>query len=93
MSSNSELISNIVIQHGEIKYKLNELLTVRMVMEVFDVTRVTVYNWLGKKSENGTYPDGKFPHAFKLKNEGKIYIPINDVKHLIDMKTQGYPIM
>ena len=63
-----------------VKYAMSELFTVESVMKTFDVTRMTVYNWLGKKSSTGGYPDGKFPHSFKL---GKIYIPIVDVQEYI----------
>jgi len=85
-------INNMIIQNGEIRYRLNELLTVRMVMEVFGVTRVTVYNWLGKKDDNDKYPNGKLPHAFKVGSDGgKIYIPLNDVKALVDKRTKDFP--
>lgn len=64
------------------EYSLNELLTVSAIQEIFgNVTKVTVYNWLGKADENGCYPDGKFPHAFKF--GGMIYIPAIDVRNNI----------
>jgi hypothetical protein len=66
------------------KYNIADLLTVDKLMEVFSVTRITVYNWLGKKDKSNMYPSGKFPHAFKV---GKIYIPIIDVKRMISNKT------
>lgn len=64
-------------------YGLDELLTVTNVMEIFEVTNITVYNWLGKIDDKGVYSEGKFEHAFKL---GKIYIPMIDVQKYISNK-------
>ena len=65
------------------KYEIRETLSVEKIMEIFDVTRVTVYNWLGKRDKNNMYSKGKFPHAFKM---GKIYIPIIDVTDVVQNK-------
>lgn len=67
-----------------VSYSLDELLTTSAVMDIFGVTNVTVYNWLGKVDENGAYTQGKFRHAFKL--GGNIYIPVEDVKNVIKQK-------
>jgi hypothetical protein len=67
-----------------VAYSLDELLTTRDIMEIFNVTNITVYNWLGSIDENGAYTDGKFKHAFKL--GGLIYIPVEDVKDVIVKK-------
>lgn len=83
MSNNTERQKLRVTAPDGTVYNIEDLLTVKKVMEVFEVTRVCVYNWLGPKSDKGTYPDGKFPHAFK---EGKIYIPIVDIKDMISNK-------
>lgn len=65
-------------------YNLDELLTTVNIMEIFGVTNITVYNWLGTIDENYCYPNGKFPHAFKF--GGKIYIPVKDAKDRIVKK-------
>lgn len=76
-----------VVAPDGVTYSLNDLLSVKNVMDIFNVTRVTVYNWLGKCSESNAYEDGKFKHAFKF--GGMIYIPYEDIKNEIDKKQAG----
>lgn len=82
------------VYNGSLEYRLDELFTAKMIMEIFDIGRVTVYNWLGEKVEGNntiTYPLGKFPNAFKSAGAtGKIYIPKKDVESLIERRSRGY---
>lgn len=63
------------------KYKVTDLITVRKVQELFGVTHITVYSWLGKLNDISVYSDGRFPNAFKYNK--RIYIPVSDVENVI----------
>lgn len=57
-------VNEIIVTNGSKKYRLSELLNVRMVIEIYGVSRMTVYNWLGKAVESSntevaTNYDGK----------------------------------
>lgn len=89
-------IPKITVGSDDNSYRLDELLTVSMIMEIFDVSRLTVYNWLGDGEEiDGVifYPNGKFPNSFKASIGGsaKIYIPVSNVKDYINKKQKNFP--
>lgn len=58
----------------------NEMLTPKDVGVIFQKSYITIIKWLGDRDADGNYKNGSFKNAFKCRQCGKIYIPVDDVE-------------